>query len=485
MPRYDNNLIVIGGGSAGLIAALIGATVRARVTLVERDRMGGDCLYTGCVPSKAFIRAARAAHEVRTAGRFGIHGQAPVVDFAVVMKRVRDVIAAIEPKDSPERYTGLGVQCIAGEARIEDSHHVRVRTAEGERTLSSRAIVLATGAAPFVPPVPGLRECEPLTSDSVWSLDSLPERLLVLGGGPMGCELAQSFSRLGSRVTLMDMEDRLLPREDPETSALLEGVFRRERIDVRLGHRAVRVDAEGRGGRLYARTIDTEGTTEVELPFDEILVAVGRRPGNREWLEEAGIATNQDGSIVVDAHLRTSLPGVYACGDAVGPYQFTHMASHQAWYAAVNALFGRFWKFSVDYAVVPWATFTDPEVARVGLSQTQAEARGVPVEVVRYGLDDLDRALTEGAATGWVKVLVKPGTDRILGAQVVGDGAGEIIAEFVLAMRHGLGLKKLLSTIHIYPTRMEAVKSAAGAWRRRHAPERLLSWVGWLNDRLR
>jgi pyruvate/2-oxoglutarate dehydrogenase complex dihydrolipoamide dehydrogenase (E3) component len=478
MARYDYNLIVIGGGSAGLIAALIGATVQAKVALIERDRMGGDCLNTGCVPSKSLIRAARAAHEVRHADRFGIRSGDPEVDFPAVMARVREVIAAIEPKDSVARYSEMGVDCVIGDAVLEDGHHVRVLTETGERRLSARAIVLATGAAPLVPPIPGLRELSPLTSDTIWDLDALPRRLLVMGGGPIGCELAQSFARLGSTVTLIDMEERLLPREDPETGRLLESVFRAEGIEVRLAHQAVRVDASrngsGRGGVLHAGT----GDGEVTLQFDEILVAVGRRARGGTGLEAAGIETNEDGTIRVDDHLRTSLPSVYACGDAAGPYQFTHMASHQAWYAAVNGLFGRLWKFRANYAVVPWCTYTDPEVARVGLSETEALDKGVDVEVIRYPLDDVDRS-------GWVKLLVKPGTDRIVGAEVVGAEAGELIAEFVLAMTHGLGLKKLMGTIHVYPTRMEAAKLAAGAWRRHHAPEGLLRMMGGLFRRLR
>jgi pyruvate/2-oxoglutarate dehydrogenase complex dihydrolipoamide dehydrogenase (E3) component len=482
MARYDYNLIVVGAGSAGLIAALIAATVKAKVVLVEAERMGGDCLNTGCVPSKSLIRAARAAHEMRHADRFGLRAVEPEVDFAAVMARVRDVIRTIEPKDSVERYTQLGVECVIGTATIEDGHHVRVATDSGERVLSGRAIVLATGAAPFVPPIPGLKEVNPLTSDSIWALDTRPDRLLVMGGGPIGCELAQSFARLGSLVTLIDMEDRLLPREDPETSALLEGIFGREGINVRLSHKAVAVeDSTGGGGTLRAETAGGEVTIE----FDGIFVAVGRQARGGMGLEAAGIEVNANRTLAVDDYLRTSLPSVFACGDAVGPYQFTHMAAHQAWYAAVNALFGRFWKFRVNYAVVPWATYTDPEVARVGLSESEARERGIDVEIVRYDLDDLDRALTEGQTEGWVKVLVKPGTDRILGAQVVGGEAGELIAEFVLAMTHGLGLKKLMGTIHIYPTRMEAAKFAASTWRRAHAPEGLLRWVGRLFERLR
>jgi pyruvate/2-oxoglutarate dehydrogenase complex dihydrolipoamide dehydrogenase (E3) component len=334
-----------------------------------------------------------------------------------------------------------------------------------------------------VPPIPGLRELDPLTSDSVWSLRELPDRLLVMGGGPIGCELAQSFARLGSRVTLIDMEDRLLPREDPETSALMARLFAAEGVDVRLSHRASAVTGreDGRGGVLTAATADGDESIE----FDEILVAVGRRARGDMDFQAAGIGVNDNGTLTVDEYLRTTVPSVFACGDAVGPYQFTHMASHQAWYAAVNALFGRFWKFKVNYSVVPWATYTDPEVARVGLSETEAAEAGIPVEVVHYPLDDLDRALTEGQTEGWVKVLVKPGTDRILGAAVVGGEAGELIAEFVLAMTHGMGLKKLMGTIHIYPTRMEAAKFAASTWRRAHAPERLLGWVGKGFDFLR
>jgi len=475
--KFENNMIVIGAGSAGLIASLIGATVNATVTLVERDRMGGDCLNTGCVPSKSLIRAARAAFEMRNADRFGIAPVEPEVDFPAVMARIRDVVATIEPKDSAARYQSLGVDCVFGDAVIENAHHVRVVTTEGERRLSTRSIVLATGAQPFVPPVPGLKEIDPLTSDSIWALTTLPRRLLVMGGGPIGCELAQSFARLGSEVTLIDMENRLLPREDPETSELLCAVFRREGIKVRLAHKAVAIEADPcvpRAGVLHAQT--TDGKAAIE--FDEILVAVGRQARGGMGFAEAGIELNPNGTIVVDEYLRATLPGVFACGDAVGPYQFTHMASHQAWYAAVNALLGRFWKFKIDYSVVPWATYTDPEVARVGLSETEASASGIDFEVVRYDLNDLDRAITEGQTEGWVKVLLKPGTDQILGALIVGAEAGELIAEFVLAMTHGLGLKGLMRTIHVYPTRMEAGKLAAGAWRRTHAPEGVLRLAG-------
>jgi pyruvate/2-oxoglutarate dehydrogenase complex dihydrolipoamide dehydrogenase (E3) component len=478
--RYDNNLVVIGAGSAGLIAAYVAATVRARVTLIEAGDMGGDCLNTGCVPSKALIRCARVAHSFRDAERYGVHPVAPQVDFTQVMGRVREAIATIAPKDSMERYRSLGVNCVAGSARLRDPHHVVV----DDRVISTRSIVLATGARPIVPPIPGLDRVEVLTSETVWGLETLPQRLLVMGGGPIGCELAQSFQRLGSQVTLIDMEPRLLPREDPDVSAYLEQVLRREGMDVRLAHRAVAVTVGAAPGAGVLRAETGDGV--VEIGFDRILLAVGRRPSSAGLgLEALGIETADNGAVRVDQYLRTGCRNVFACGDLIGPYQFTHMAAHQAWYASVNALFGRFRRLAVNYDVVPWATFTDPEVARVGLSEAQAHSEGRDVEVTTYPLDDLDRAVAEGEAHGWVKVITSPGRDRILGATIVGAGAGELIGELIVAMTHGLGLKKLMSTIHVYPTMTEAVKLSAGAWRRRHAPERLLNWVGRLHALLR
>jgi pyruvate/2-oxoglutarate dehydrogenase complex dihydrolipoamide dehydrogenase (E3) component len=390
------------------------------------------------------------------------------------MGRVRSAIAAIEPKDSMARYRELGVDCIAGRARLVDPHHVAV----DDRLISTRSIVLATGASPLIPPIPGLTDAQPLTSDNLWELDALPGRLLVLGGGPIGCELAQAFARLGSRVTLVDMAPKLLPREDADVSAHVERVFRDEGIDVRLAHRAVRVA----DGELAAETDDGP----VTLPFDRILVAVGRRPNTRDLgLESLGIEVDAQGSPRVDRYLRTTCRNVYACGDLIGPYQFTHMASHQAWFAAVNALFGRFRRFPVNYSVVPWVTFTDPEVARVGLSEQDARDQGIDFEVTTYPLEEVDRAIAEGETAGWVKVITPRGRDRILGATIVGAEAGELIGEFILAMTHDLGLKRLMSTIHVYPTRMEAVKLTAGAWRKAHAPQVALRWVGRLHDWLR
>ena len=468
-PRtFDANLIVIGAGSAGLVASLIAATVKANVTLVERDRMGGDCLNTGCVPSKALIRSARIADYARRAEEFGLAPVDVEVRFPEVMARVRSIVRAIEPHDSVERFTSLGVDCVSGEARIISPWQVEV---DG-RVISARNIVIASGGRPRVPDIPGLSEVGYLTSDTLWDLVELPPRLLVLGAGPIGCELAQAFARLGSEVTLVTHASRVLPREDEEVSALVEAGFQESGIRVFTGLEPQRFEVGENGGLCY-----TAGSDEA-LVFDRLLLAVGRS-ANTEGLglEELGINTNRAGHVEVDAFLRTAVPTIYAAGDVAGPYLFTHMASHQAWYASVNALFGRFRKFRVDYSVVPWATFTDPEVARVGFNEQEATARGVPFEITRYDISDLDRAIADGEAEGFVKVLTRKGSDRILGATIVGYHAAELINEFVLAMKHGIGLNKILGTIHIYPTLSESNKFLAGEWRKARKPEKLLSWA--------
>ncbi len=469
--RFDSNLIVIGAGSAGLVASLIAATVRAKVTLIERDRMGGDCLNRGCVPSKALIRSARIADYARRAGEFGLEAVPVAVDFRRVMERVQGVIRRIEPHDSVERFTDLGVDCVKGEARLVSPWEVEV---DGQ-ILSAPNIVIASGSRPRVPDIPGLDTIDYLTSDTVWELREQPGRLLVLGAGPIGCELAQAFARLGSGVVLVTHADRVLPREDQEVSALLAEALQRNGIEVYVGCEPVSVESGEEEKRL--RLTGVAG--DVELEFDNLLLAAGRSANvERMGLEELGVELTPRGTLAVDEFLRCSLPTLYACGDVAGPYLFTHMASHQAWYAAVNALFGRFRKFRVDYSVVPWCTFTDPEVARVGLNELEANARGIACEVTRYDLDDLDRAIADGEDHGFVKVLTIPGKDRILGATIVGYHAGELINEFVLAMKHGIGLNKLLGTIHIYPTLSEGNKFVAGEWRKARKPERLLAWVG-------
>jgi pyruvate/2-oxoglutarate dehydrogenase complex dihydrolipoamide dehydrogenase (E3) component len=468
--RFANNLIVIGAGSAGLVAALIAATVKAKVTLIERHRMGGDCLNTGCVPSKALIRSARVAETARRAAEYGLAPMEVKIRFPAVMERVRGIIGAIEPHDSVERFTSLGVRCVQGNARLRSPWEVEV----GGEILTARNIVIASGARPRVPDTPGLDRLDYLTSDTVWELQELPGRMLVLGAGPVGCELAQAFSRLGSQVTLATRADRVLPREDPEVSDLLYTAFRRQGIRVHTNYIPL---SFGRDAEAQTAVFSTD-RGQRRLHFDRLLLAVGRSANvDGLGLAELGIATAPSGRIAVDDFLCTTMPTVYACGDVAGPYLFTHMASHQAWYAAVNALFGRFRRFKVDYSVVPWATFTDPEVARVGLSESEAQAQGIHCEVARYDLSELDRAVTDGEAQGFIKVLTPPGRDRVLGATIVGYHASELINEFILAMKHGVGLRKILGTIHVYPTLSEGNKFAAGEWRKARTPEGLLRWV--------
>ena len=471
--RFDRNLVVIGAGSAGLVASYIAAAVKAKVTLVEKHRMGGDCLNTGCVPSKALIKTARLLSQIRRSKEYGIRAASAELDFSDVMERVQRVVKAIEPHDSVERYSRLGVECIPGEAKITSPWTVDIKTAGGEaRTLTTRAIVIAAGARPFVPPIPGIEQAGYVTSDTVWELRQLPKRLVVLGGGPIGSELTQCFARLGSQVTQVEMLPRILVREDPEISQLVADRFRAEGIAVLVNHKAKAFRLEN-GEKVLIAEHDGQ---EVRLAFDQLLVAVGRAANTRGYgLEELGIAVTKAGTVETDEYLQTIYPNIYACGDVAGPYQFTHTASHQAWYAAVNALFGRLRKFRADYSVIPWATFTDPEVARVGLNETEAKERNIPYEVTTYDIGDLDRAIADGEAHGVVKVLTVPGKDRILGVTIAGEHAGEVIVEYIAAMRHGLGLKKILRTIHIYPTLVEANKYAAGAWARTHAPRWLLN----------
>jgi len=473
--RFDRNLVVIGAGSAGLVSAYIAAAVKARVTLVERHRMGGDCLNTGCVPSKALIRTTRFLADVKRAGSLGIRAASAELDFGEVMERVQRVVRTVEPHDSVERYRGLGVDVVIGEARVTSPWTVEITSTEGTRTLSTRAIVIATGGRPAVPGIPGIRDVGYVTSDTVWELRTLPKRLLVLGGGPVGCELAQCFARLGAQVIQVQRGPRLLPKEDPEVSALIMERFRAEGIELRTEHAPLHFERDGDRRALLCE----HAGARVRVEFDQLLVAVGRTANVSGFgLEALGVGVKEDGAVDTNEYLQTIYPNIYAAGDVAGPFQFTHTASHQAWYATVNALFGQLRRFRADYSVIPWCTFTDPEVARVGLSEREAMAKDVAYEVTTYRIDDLDRAIADEAAHGLVKVLTVPGKDRILGVTIVGEHAGELITEFTLAMRHGLGLNKILGTIHVYPTFSEAGKYAAGAWKRAHAPQRLLEWVG-------
>lgn len=470
--RFDRNLVVIGAGSGGLVSAYIAAAVKANVTLIEKHKMGGDCLNTGCVPSKALIRSAKFAHELKKAENPGFKSVAGEVDFAAVMQRIQHVVSTIEPHDSIDRYTKLGVEVIEGDARITSPWTVEVNG----KTLSTRSIIVATGARPLIPKIEGIELITPLTSDNIWALREQPKRLLVLGGGPIGCELAQAFQRLGSAVTQVEMVERLLIREDVDASDLVMTSLRADGVDLRLQHKAIRFEViEGNQQLICLNLADN---SEVKIPFDQVLLALGRVANVKGFgAEELALEVRGNGTLSTNEYLATRFPNIFAVGDVTGPYQFTHTSAHQAWYAAVNGLFGGFKQFKVDYRVIPWATFTDPEVARVGLNEQEAKSQDIAYEVTRFGIDDLDRAIADGAAYGYVKVLTEPGKDRILGATIVGQHAGDLITEYVAAMKHGYGMNKILGTIHIYPTLAEANKYAAGEWKRAHAPIGALRWL--------
>jgi pyruvate/2-oxoglutarate dehydrogenase complex dihydrolipoamide dehydrogenase (E3) component/uncharacterized membrane protein YdjX (TVP38/TMEM64 family) len=469
---FDRNLVVIGAGSAGLVTAYIAAAVKSSVTLVEKHKMGGDCLNTGCVPSKSLLHASKLAHTHKVSANAGVNYQAPEVDFKAVMSQVHNVIKTIEPHDSIERYESLGVKVVTGSATIVSPWQVDIQTADGVQSLTTKNIVIATGASAFVPPIPGLKDIDYLTADNLWDLTEQPKRLVVLGGGPIGSELSQAFGRLGTQVTQVEMLPQLLAKEDPDAAQYLYDQLIKDGVDVRLNTTATAIEKTDEGKFIV---LEKDGKQE-KLPFDEILIAVGRIANLKGFgLETLDIETNR--VVVTNEMLQTKYPNILAAGDVAGPYQFTHTAAHQAWYAAVNALFRPFKTFKVDYRVIPWATFTDPEIATVGLNEQAAKEQNVEYEVTRYDIGGLDRALADDHASGFVKVLTPPGKDKILGATIVGAHAGELIAEFVLAMKYNLGMNKILGTIHIYPTMAEASKYAAGNWKKANAPEKLLAFV--------
>lgn len=475
--KFDRNIVVIGAGAGGLVTSYIAAAVKAKVTLVEAGEMGGDCLNYGCVPSKAIIKTAKVANQMRHADSYGLEPVTPAMSFKRVMARVHEVIAAIAPNDSVERYTSLGVDVVKGYAKIIDPWTVEIKKNDGgTQTLTTKNIVVATGAAPFIPELPGIEQSGYVTSDTLWTkfaeLEDAPKRLIVLGGGPIGCELAQAFSRLGSDVTQVERAPRLMGREDADVAEYAESVLRESGVNVLTSHDALRFEQQNGEKVLVVAKEGVEST----IAYDEVIVAVGRKARLHGFgLEDLGIQF--DRTIETDEYLQTLMPNIFAAGDVVGPYQFTHVAAHQAWYAAVNALFGTFKKFKVDYRVIPWTTFIDPEVARVGINERDAAEQDIDVEVTRYEFAELDRAVAESARKGFIKVLTPPGKDKILGVTIVSEHAGDLLAEFVIAMKHDLGLNKILGTIHAYPTWAEGAKYAAGNWKRANAPEKLLSYV--------
>ncbi|WP_439266757.1 FAD-dependent oxidoreductase [Psychrobacter sp. 1Y1] len=475
--RFDRNMIVIGAGAGGLVTSYIAAAVKAKVTLIEAGEMGGDCLNYGCVPSKAIIKSAKIADQIRHGENYGLESTVPQFSFKKVMARVQQVVADIAPHDSVERYTNLGVDVVKGYAKLVDPWTVEIQLNDGGmQTLTARTIVIATGARPFVPPLPGIEETGYVTSDTLWTkfaeLEEAPKKLVVLGGGPIGSELAQSFARLGSNVTQIEMSDRIMGKEDLEVSTFAHQSLTESGVNILTSHQAMR--CEMRDGKKYI--IVKHNETEIDIEYDELLCAVGRSARLEGYgLEALGIETNR--TIVTNEYLETLYPNIFAAGDIVGPYQFTHVAAHQGWYAAVNGLFGNLKKFKVDYRVIPWVTFIDPEVARVGINEQEAIDKGIDYEITRFEFEELDRAITDSAAKGFIKVITPKGKDKILGVTVVSEHAGDLIAEFVLAMKHGLGLNKILGTIHSYPTWAEGNKYAAGEWKRAHAPETVLSWL--------
>ena len=459
MTKYDYNIIVIGGGSAGLVSSYIASAVKAKVALIEKHKMGGDCLNTGCVPSKALLRSAKMISYAKRAKEFGFKKTTVDFDFKDVMNRVQNIIKIIEPHDSRKRYTALGVECIDGEAKILSPHNVEVNGI----TLTARSIIIATGAKPLIPNIPGIDQINYLTSDNVWDLKELPKKLLVLGGGPIGVEMAQAFSRLGAEVTIVEMTPQILIREDEEVIELVTERFVKEGIKVLINHKAKEFK--------HNLLICEHKSKDVSIPFDKVIIALGRQANIEGFgLEELGVKIRETKTIEANAFLQTNIKSIYVCGDVTGPYQFTHTAAHQAWYACVNALFSPLKKFKVDYTVIPWATFTDPEVARVGLNEKDAKIQNILYEVTTYDIDDLDRAIADSEAHGFIKVLTVPNKDKILGVTIVGRHAGDLIAEYILAMKYGLGMNKILATIHIYPTLSEANKYVAGNWKKEHLP---------------
>ena len=469
--KFEFNLVVIGAGSAGLVSTFIGATVKSKVALIEKEKMGGDCLNTGCVPSKAIISSAKHLHNFKMATKFGLDSIEPSFNFQNVMQRVKSIIDTIAPNDSIERYENLGVHCFLGQAKIISPYEVQIK----DKILTTRSIIIASGASPLIPPIASLEKIDFLTSNNLWDLKELPKKMIILGGGPIGIEMAQTFSRLGARVTIVEMQDQIMSREDNDVSGLLTQIFKSENIEILIGHKAVKFEKREKDSILIC---ENNKKDMVKILFDKILIALGRKPNVKGLgLEEIGIAFNKNGTIQTDEYLRTNYPNIYACGDVVGPYQFTHSASYQAWYATVNALFGKFKKFKIDYHLIPWVTFSDPEVARVGLNEKEAKQQNISYQSSIFHMNELDRAITDNKTKGFVKVLTVPKKDKILGVTIVSAEAGNLLPQYILAMKYNLGLNKILNTIYPYPTMSEANKFVAGIWKKQNKPEKILKFL--------
>lgn len=470
--KIKYNQIVIGGGSAGLVTSYISAVVGAKSALIEKHKMGGDCLNTGCVPSKALIKSAKINHYIKKSAKYGITTSTPEVDFKAVMDRVHNVINDIEPHDSVERYSKLGVDCVSGTAKILSPWEVQI---DDDKILTTKNITIATGARPFVPLIEGINDINFTTSDNLWEITELPKSLLVVGGGPIGCELAQSFARLGSSVTQVERSSRIMAREDEAVSEVIQQAFQEEGVNLLLSADLVKFKKENSQNTAVVKI----NNQEKEVQFDLCIMAIGRKANTMGFgLEELGIELNPNGTVKVDSYLRTTkYKNIYACGDVAGPFQFTHTAAHQAWFVAVNSLFGPFYKKKANYNVVPRVTFTDPEVASVGLSEDEAKSKNTKYLKTMYPLDDLDRAIAESEIKGFVQVLTKPGTDKILGATIVGAHGGDMLLEFTSAMKNNFGLNKIMGTIHPYPTLGEANKYAAGFWKNTTKPEWAIAWL--------
>jgi dihydrolipoamide dehydrogenase len=468
--QFEYNLVVIGAGAGGLVTSYIAATVKAKVAIIEKHKMGGDCLNYGCVPSKTLISTAKKIHLQKDFKNFGIKSVKIDFDFKEIMKRITSVIKKIEPNDSIERYTKLGVDCYTGQAKILSPYEVQIN----DKILTTKSIVLATGAEPFIPPIEGIDKIKYHTSETIWNLKEQPKKLLIVGGGPIGVELSQAFSRLGTQVSLLEAGTKILSKEDDDVSESMLKILKEEGVNILTSHKLIRFHKN----KKEQIAICESDSKEISLSFDICLFAIGRKPRTKNFgLEELGVELNPNGTIKVNEYLETNYPNIFACGDVAGPYQFTHTASHQAWYASVNALFGIIKKFKADYRIIPWTTFTDPEIAHVGLSVQEAKEKNIEHEIFKYEFSELDRSIADGETKGFIKVITEFGSDKILGVTILGSNAGELIAEFVIAMKNNIGLNKILGTIHSYPTKVEANKFVAGVWKKAHKPEKLLNYV--------